>query len=461
MCFTLRFIVGYGCCHFLERSILMCAANKHLTLHERIQIENGLNNNLSFKAIAAFIDKDCTTVSKEIRLNLTTSSFTGHGRTFNPCIHRFSCDKHFLCSTCKYKRPRLCRMCKCCSSVCKDFVEDHCPMLDKPPYVCNACPMLHTCTLRKHLYDPYNAFQRYIEKKSESRKGVIISQDDIDHLNQLLVPLIRDKKQSIHHVFIHHKDEIMFSEKTLYKIIDLGLLKVRNIDLPLKVRRKVRVSNSTYKIDKKCRDGRTFDDFHLFMNDNPDTPVVQMDSVIGRKGGKVLLTLHFTSSAFMLAFLRDYNDSASVIHIFNDLYERLGYNTFHKLFPLILTDNGSEFSNPSAIEFDEYGNRRTRIFYCDPSAPYQKGACEVNHEFIRRIAPKGKSFDAWSQHTVDKMMSHINSYNRNALYDKSPIDLFTSMFDKETLDLLNIKKIAPDLIDLSEKLIKDSGCEHE
>lgn len=51
-------------------------------------------------------------------------------------------------------------------------------------------------------------------------------------------------------------------------------------------------------------------------------------------------------------------------------------DNFDKLFPVILTDNGNEFSNLYAIEFDKMGNRRTRIFYCDPSSPYQKGSVE-------------------------------------------------------------------------------------
>ena len=114
-----------------------------------------------------------------------------------------------------------------------------------------------------------------------------------------------------------------------------------------------------------------------------------MDSVIGNKGGKVLLTIHFVNTSFMIAFLRITNTSQSVIDVFNQLYELLGKEIFKKLFPVILTDNGSEFSNPKAIEFAPDGTRRTSVFYCDPSAPYQKGSIEVNHELIRRILPKG------------------------------------------------------------------------
>ncbi len=69
----------------------------------------------------------------------------------------------------------------------------------------------------------------------------------------------------------------------------------------------------------------------------------------------------------------------------------------HFLLTTTLGDNGSEFSNPSAIELDLQGNQRTRIFYCDPQAPYQKGAAENNHSLIRRIIPKGTSLDCFTQ----------------------------------------------------------------
>lgn len=102
-----------------------------------------------------------------------------------------------------------------------------------------------------------------------------------------------------------------------------------------------------------------------------------MDSVIGSKGGKCLLTIHFVDSSFMIAFLRDANTSKSVTDVFAYLYELLGDRTFKNLFPVIVTDNGSEFSNPKSIEEpDKLSGLKTRIFYCDAGKPYQKGAIE-------------------------------------------------------------------------------------
>ena len=162
------------------------------------------------------------------------------------------------------------------------------------------------------------------------------------------------------------------------------------------------------------------------MEKHPDTAVVQMDSVIGSKGGKVLLTIYFVNVSLMLGFLREANTSQSVIDIYDGLYQRLGASDFTRLFPVILTDNGSESSNPKKIEHgpEERGFQRTRIYYCNPSAPYQKAEIEVGHEFIRRIVPKGKSFDELEQEDVERMMNHINSYRRKKLNGKSPYEAF-------------------------------------
>ena len=180
-----------------------------------------------------------------------------------------------------------------------------------------------------------------------------------------------------------------------------------------------------------------------------------MDSVEGRKGGKVLLTLHFVNCSFMLAFIREYNDAQSVIDIFNYLQDILGINKFKELFILILTDNGSEFSNPTEIEFDlNTGEKRTQIFYCHPSSPYEKGSCEVNHELLRRILPKGTSFNNLTQEDINLIMSHINSYKRKKLNNVSPYKMFSTIYGKDTLGKLNIREINSNDINLTSNILK-------
>lgn len=182
---------------------------------------------------------------------------------------------------------------------------------------------------------------------------------------------------------------------------------------------------------------------------------MQMDSVIGKPGGKCLLTVHFVETSFMLAFLRESNTAGSVIHIFQALDRILGAKDFNHLFPVILTDNGSEFSNPKEIEYrDTVPMRRTSLFYCDPSCPYQKGACEVNHELSRRILPKGESFDDLTQADISLMMNHINSYKRKKLNNRSPYDAFSFYYGEDLLKKLGCSPVAAENIILKPKLLK-------
>jgi len=175
-----------------------------------------------------------------------------------------------------------------------------------------------------------------------------------------------------------------------------------------------------------------------------------MDTVIGRIGGKVLLTMLFRNSRFQLAFLMDHNTQQQVFSVFDQLESDLGAECFRKLFPAILTDNGSEFLDPVALETDN----RTKVFYCNPNAPFQKGAIEKNHEFIRYILPKGTSFDSLTQEDVNLMLNHINCTARDSLNGVSPFDLATLLLGSVVLEKLNMHRIEHDAVLLKPKLLK-------
>ena len=246
----------------------------------------------------------------------------------------------------------------------------------------------------------------------------------------------------------------MVSERTIYNLIDARLISAMNLDLPRKMRFKTRKTKKRFKVDKSCRIGRDFVCFNAYMEAHPDSAVVQLDSVEGKKGGKVLLTVHFVKCEMMLAILRDANDSKSVTDFFDGLIEKLGAATFQRLFPVLLADNGSEFSNPAAIEFDTDGSRRTHFFYCDPNAPYQKGSAERNHEFIRGFVPKGEDFGKYSQEDITLMMNHINSYGRESLADKCPYDVFRYLYGDELFQLMNCVTIPANDVTLNKSIWK-------
>ena len=340
-----------------------------------------------------------------------------------------------------------------CNSFCSDFREEKCPALSRPPYVCNGCSKRIKCTLKKQFYNARAADQAYKLLLSESKTGISLSEEEVRFLDGLITPLIKNK-QSPHHICVTNKDEIMVSERTVYRYIDARILSAMNLDLQRKVRFSARKKTVQVKVDKKCRIGRTLEDFTSYMKEHPDTPVVELDTVEGKKGGACLLTIHFVKAEMMLAFLRDHNDSASVIDVFNSLYKTLSGELFRKLFVVCLADNGSEFSNPSAIELDEDGYPRTKVFYCDASAPYQKGSAERNHEFIRLFIPKGEDMSPYTQEDISLMMDNINSYGRPSLGDKCPHDMFSFIYGEQVPGLLGCHKIPPKEVALKPSVFR-------
>jgi transposase, IS30 family len=426
--------------------------NKHLTDSNRMEIEHGLRHRVSINKIAKKIGKHPSTVAREIRARCVVSDKGAFGRVTNRCVSRRSCSTRQLCED-KPDCVKRCSACRLCNSVCKEFNEEVCLNLETPPYVCNGCEQETQCVLHKRYYLHRSAQKNYRDLLVSTREGANITEDELCALDTLVSPLVQ-QGQSVHHILTNHPDRFDLHEKTVYRYIAGGLLRAKNGDMPRVCSLKPRARKPVeHKIDTKCRIGRTFNDFQTFTADAPDVRVVEMDSVIGRVGGKVLLTLMFRDCGLMLAFLRERNDSQSVIDAFARLWTLAGEDLFRRLFPILLTDNGSEFSNPRALENAPDGTARTRLFYCDPCASWQKGRLERNHEFLRLILPRGTSFDGLTQAHINTMLSHINSYSRPALNDKAPFDLFAFTYGVDLLSKLGLQRIPADSIVLRPSLL--------
>lgn len=428
--------------------------SNYITYEERMEIENCLHNGKSFGQIAKELGKDRSTISREIRKHSVIER-TGYGANgYNACTHREECTKVHVCSgDCHRQALKYCKLCNCCNDNCLEFEEQVRVTRFKPPYVCNSCSEKNRCTLEKTMYYAVKAHSTAQAHISESRRGILTSEQELNRLNAFVTPLIL-QGQSIHQIYINYADTLMCSEKTLYNYIDHGFFDARNIDLPRKVRYRPRKKKQEFKVDRGCYIGRSYTEYQQYLVKNPEVNTVQMDSVLGTVGGKVLLTIHFTDTNFMLAYLREANTSQSVIDVFDYLYLKLGRTLFLKFFPLVLTDRGSEFSNPRMIEMTPDGLKRTSVFYCDPGAPYQKGAIENNHELVRRILPKGHSFDKLTQADIDRMMNHINSYRRPKLGDKSPFEAFAFHHGTELFEKLGLAPVEPNCVILKPRLLK-------
>ena len=407
----------------------------HLTLAERKIIQAGIENGSTKADIARTIGKDATTVAKEIRRHRELKP----RNTFNS---PFVCAKMKVC----LKKP--------CVRKCDLYEEPKCTRRDKSPGACNKCPDGQKCRIDKYFYNAVNADKKYREDLVDFREGVNLTTKERDEIGEIIAPLL-NQGQSVHQILSAHP-EITQSQRTIYNYIEDGLFKEQGVDLfSLKeqVNRKQRKSKCKKRKEAANYNGRKYQDYLRFREENPQTPVTQMDTVYNNPSGPYLQTFLFEKTGFMIGFLHQDKTSESMANRINTLQMQLGAMLFSKLFPLLLTDRGSEFEIARLFELDQEGNSRLNIFYCDPMQSSQKAHLENGHNYVRDIIPNGYPLDNLTQSDIDLMFSHINSTPRRSLGDKTPYEIFSFIHGANVPSLLNISAIERDDVILKPMLI--------
>ena len=404
----------------MEKDIKMTNYN-HLSKDQRDIIQYMIDQKYSFTQIGKAIHKDRTTISKELKRNRYIKSYTISDVFDSKAIN-------------------------------KSVLE--CSKLSKPPYVCNTCKSKGGCRKNKLYYHSNTAHDHYKANLILSRQGVDIKPEVVDEIEHCIVPLIKDKKQSINQVYINHSDILYFSKPTFYKYVDLGVLSLTNTDLPKKVTYKKRQENKEKENKREIAilKGRKYEDYLNFVSKHERMNICQMDTVEGNKNSiKVLLTIIDVKTNFMFIRLLDKKDIKSVNTAWDSIKNNLDRKTFSKLFRIVLTDNGTEFFDPLHIELDyDTGKRISNVFYCKPYSSWQKGCIEKNHEFIRKVFPKGTSFDNFSENIIKKLEDNINNIPRESLNGKTPYELMLEK-NKEIISKLNCSYIKPDDVTLNIK----------
>jgi IS30 family transposase len=435
---------------------------KHLSTSQRIKIEKGLNDGLSFAAIARNIEKHPSTVAKEVKKYRTFQPKTSSGQPlqcalFKECTMRFLCEEKDcvkLCKSCYDVKLKVSR----CSYLCPEYRQPQCPSIRKAPYVCNGCLKIKRCNKDKAFYIAQGADQSSQELLVSCRSGINQEAVDIALLDELISPLLK-QGQSLAHIYAFHGHEIPCSRRTLYNYIEQGIFTARNIDLRRRVRYRCKPRKTGTRISlaaKEFRIGRTYEDFQKFTKENPMVPVVEMDTVEGGRDNsrQAFLTLLFRNCSLMLVFVLEEKTQDHVIEVFDLLTEKLGIETFQELFQVILTDNGTEFQFPARLECNKYGEIRTKVFYCNPNSSWQKGMLEKNHEYIRYVIPKGESLDTYTQADAIKLMNHINSEARDSLNSCTPFRLSQMLLNNKLHKLLKLREIPADEVSLKPSLLK-------
>ena len=432
---------------------------KHLTEDDRARIAQLLREGLKFSEIGRILDKDPTTVSKEVKARRYKKAATRPPK--HPCGNAAKCRLREVCPARHGNCPNLCRECSWCTRYCGQFMPSarECCLENKSPYVCNGCEkyLYGRCRTRdKYVYGASPAHKQYRRLLSESRQGADSTADEMAAIEELCKPLIL-KGQPLSHIYAHHKDEIGISMRSFYRYVDSGYIGLMNIDMRRVVRYKKRRQRIEPRPATAAKTGHTYDCFLKFLEENPGIRVSEMDIVEGKKSDrKKLLTIMPRDLRLMLIVLLEQKTMDLAIEAIDGIQEALGEKEagpFAALFPAILTDNDSAFADPGRFESDADGVVRTKLFYCEPSRSDQKGALEKNHEFIRYVMPKGKTFESLTEEKVRLLMNHINSTARPELGDKSPMELALREFGDESLAKLGMKLIPPDEVCLKPQLI--------
>lgn len=408
---------------------------KHLTLEDRIKIEEGIINGLRKFEIAEKINKNPSTVAKEIKRNRKLKPRNIFNDTTTKCIHL--------------------KDCKICNFKCKDYEEPPCFRRDRFIGACNNCPTITKCKLDKYFYKAKIANNNYLYTLKDSREGVNLITSELFSIAHTIKPLI-NQGQSIYNILENHK-EITQCSKTLYTYIEMGLFNewgINNLSLKRKVKRKIKIKKLKKRNEPADYTGRKYEDYINFIKDNPNMLTTEMDTVYNSSSGPFIQTFIFQNTGLMIGKLKQLKNAESMSNSLNEFQEILK-DDYSKLFSIILTDRGSEFAKPQLFELNiETGELRSNIFYCDPQTPSQKTHVENNHNFVREILPNGMDWYHLTQEKIDLMFSQINSVPRKSLGGKTPYEAFSFFYNKEILTKLNIQKIEKDKVTLQPYLLK-------
>jgi IS30 family transposase len=402
---------------------LILKKNKHMTFDDRHEIQSCLDHGMTFKAIAARIGKDQTTISKEVKKHIAVNPGDGAKRL---------------------------------DATGAPIAVPPCPTLLKVPFVCNGCKKRRIrCAYQKQLYLAKNAHREYETLLSEAREGIPLNKEAFYAMDAVLSAGIK-KGQHLYHVM--QSNDLGISMATAYRHLHRGYLSVNKLDFPRVVKFKERQRHKKDFIPKAAKVGRTYLDFLAYIEKAGIPSWVEMDTVIGRIGGKTIMTFDFTFCNFMFGLLLDDKSAAEAAQKIRRLKGRLagGGIRFGDLIPVLLTDNGGEFANIAAFISNLNGEVETELFFCDPYQSSQKPKVEKNHTLFRDIVPQGESFDAFTQETVNLLFSHVNGVQRKSLNGKSPYDIFEFTYGAKTALLLGINSIPATEVIQSPTLLKSA-----
>lgn len=368
----------------------------HFNFEQRKIIANKLAHGEKLCDIASLLEKDSTSISKEIKRNRVL--------TINGAPSDLVCEK-----------------------------------TQKFPYVCSTCSKRYAkCHHNQYRYDANYAQDLADKRLVESRKGINIDKEDFEIINDIVKEGV-NRKESIYHIV--HANNINVSVPTLYRWIDNKLMSTTKMDLPYAVsfkKRRKQNEKYDYSSSRVDRSNRTFLDYLEFRRFNPGLFCWQMDFLGSIKtDSKYILTLIVPEIHFPLIKIFERPNQEKIRNFYDKLEKAIGTDSFSTVFPAILTDRDPCFIDYLGIEKSIYYEKnRTQIFYCDAFKSSQKGSVENMNRQLRKFFPKKKSIEHFTENQIREINIIMINTKIQSLNGFTPKEVFIKLFGEDILEEL-------------------------
>lgn len=394
-----------------------------LTKAERASIERALDANASARSMARDLGRSPASVVDEARRNRTVAKGPGKGERV------------------------------------EDVPEDACARLLGWPWVCNGCRLrrYHCSKKRGCEYSAARSQALADGLLREARRGVNARELDFE---DAMGKIRADVARGLSPAQIAHgrAAELKVHPSTACRWVAAGYGGMSNAELRRKVGYKPRKERAGAK-ETPHGAGRSYRAFSALPEESR-AMACEADTVIGRsRDSQCVLTLYLHPSKVQLCLLLPEKTSSAAAAALDSLETALGKKLFQRLFGLVLTDNGCEFSDTEAIEKSVFeGAARCQVYYCDVRQSQQKGGCERNHVELRKLLPKGRgiSFDDLAGRDMAVLMSQLNSEPRPSLMGLSPLALLRTALGRDAdslMDALGIEEVRYEKLDLTTEAL--------
>ena len=265
----------------------------------------------------------------------------------------------------------------------------------------------------------------YKENRSNSKaKGALFGKSTfIKAFEEALLTHKKDRVFSVD-TFTHkyrreHHLESVPCPKTMYKYIKLGILRVKNIDLPMKTRIRPRKQSSEPRGMNKKLFGKSIDQRCPAILSREEFGHWELDLVIGKKtkGEPCIITLVERKTRKLLTRKTWKWDAASIVKS----VKKMILKEEQEYFKTLTTDNESEFSNLSQLE---NGLKDIEVFFTHAYSAWEKGTNERHNRMLREFLPKGTNFKNLIYQELAHYTNTINNHFRKILDYQTPNDCY-------------------------------------